>query len=160
MSKLQYQGDALWGACPDGGDVEFVDGEPIRSGGLSGAIYISMFGGNYLDDGVPGSNLQWWGNHLEADETRHIRGRTGTLVAGLPMVSANLLRVEEAGRQDCQWMLDIGVASELTVEASIQSAQFLCITVTVTALDQTETFEFRENWASGPFEPPALACAA
>lgn len=156
--KLQFQGDALWGPCPDGGDVEFVDGEPLRSGGLAGAVYISLTGGNQADDGTPGSKLAWWGNLLESDENRHIRGRTGTLIAGLPMSSANLLRIETAANDDLAWMLSAGVATEITVAASIEAARRLVIAVTVVSDDKSETFLFRENWLAGPFET-SLSCA-
>ena len=83
MSKLAFTGDALWGPCPDGGSLHFVDGEPIRSGGLQAAVYISLFGGNELDDGAANSKLQWWGNHIGNDEP--LRSRTGTLLMTLPM---------------------------------------------------------------------------
>lgn len=153
----QYQGDALFGPCPDGGDIEFANGAVVRSGGLSGAAYISMFGGNHLDTGEPESLQQWWGNHLESDPDKHIRGRTGTLIAGLPMSSGNLARIAEAGNQDLAWMISLGVATETFVEASIRSARFVVLTVTINTLNDSQTFVFQQNWIVGPGEP-ALSC--
>lgn len=155
--KLSFQGDALFGPCPEGGDLDFIDGEPVRSGGLSGAVYIAMMGGNHFDDGSPASKLQWWGNALDSDPTAHIRGRTSTLLATLPATSGNLRRIEAATVNDLQWMLDTGVANEITVAASLEAVRFVVIEVTVTANDQTETFRYRENWTAGSFEP-ALSC--
>ncbi len=153
----QFKGDALWGACPDGGDVDFVDGEPVRSGGLQAAVYISLMGGNQDDDGSPESKLQWWGNSLESDTNRVIRGRTGTLIAGIPMSSGNLLRIEQAAQQDLAWMLSVGAATGIAVTAGIEAARRLVLTVDVEAFDTTNTFVFRENWLAGPSEP-ALTC--
>jgi phage gp46-like protein len=153
----QYQGDALFGPCGDGGDIDFLGGNVVRSGGLSGAVYISMMGGNHLDEGDPESRKQWWGNYLDAAPERHIRGRTGTLIAGLPLSSANLGRVVDAVHQDTAWMVDIGLATNVTVEAEIEAARWLLITVTVEAIDSTESFQYRENWEAGLTEP-ALTC--
>jgi phage gp46-like protein len=155
--KLVFEGDALWGPCPDGGSLDFIDGEPVRSGGLSAAAYISMFGGNQLDDGTPDSALQWWGNFVE-DSDEEIRGRTGTLLQSLPMTSSNLIRVEATVLLDLQWMLDLGIATELAVTASMQSARFLVLQIEINSLGNTaETYKYRLNWASGPFEPE-LTC--
>ena len=153
----QYQGDALFGPCPDGGDIDFLGGNVVRSGGLSGAVYISMMGGNHLDAGDPASRQQWWENYLEADQARHIRGRTGTLIAGLPLSSANLGRIVEAANLDLAWLVDTGVATGITVEAEIEAARRILLTVTVEAIDSTEQFQFRENWLAGLTEPP-LTC--
>lgn len=153
----QYQGDALWGACPDGGTIEFREGLVVRSGGLAGAVYISMMGGNQLDEGDPESLLQWWGNHLDTDENVHVRGRTGTLIAGIPMSSGNLARIVEAIESDLAWMITMGVATSIEASAGIEAARRIVLTVVVTAFDRTETFIFRQNWISGPTEP-ALTC--
>lgn len=155
--KLSFEGDALWGPCPDGGNLNFINGEPVRSGGLSGAVYISLVGGNQLDDGTPESKLQWWGNYLETDANRQFHGRTGTLLAGLPMTSGNLRRVEQAAQDDLQWMLDAGVATEITVAAAIVSNRFIELTIDILAFGRRETFQFRENWTAGAFEP-VLSC--
>ncbi len=153
--KLAFQGDALWGPCPDGGSVQFIGGEPVRSGGLSGAVYISMFGGNQLDDGTPDSKLQWWGNHVGSDEDIH--GRTGTLLQTLPMTSTNLRRVEETVLIDLDWMLTLGVASEISVAASMAASRFLILIITINSLNTSESYKYRLNWAAGPFEPE-LVC--
>lgn len=153
-----YQGDALFGPCPDGGNIEFAaGGTVVRSGGLQGASYISMMGGNHLDDGTPDSKEQWWGNHLEEDPDRHIRGRTGTLIAGLPLSSENLNLIVAAAQEDHEWMLSSGVATSVVVEAFIQAARRVLIVVTIEANNVSETFFFQENWISGLLEP-ALTC--
>ena len=153
-----YQGDALFGPCPDGGNINFAaGGTVVRSGGLQGASYISMMGGNHLDDGTPDSKLQWWGNHLEEDPDRHIRGRTGTLIAGLPLSSENLNLIEEAAVEDHEWMISSGVATSVAVVASIVAARRVKIDVTIEANNVSESFFFQENWISGPGEP-ALSC--
>ena len=115
-----------------------------------------MFGGNQLDDGTPESNLQYWGNFVSNDEP--IRGRTGTLLQTLPMTSSNLSIVEATVLEDLAWMLDLGIATEITVTASMQAARFLLLAVQINIVAETpETFRYRLNWASGPFEPD-LTC--
>lgn len=152
---LAFDGDALWGPCPDGGTMDFRDGEPIRSGGLSGAVYISLFGGNVADDGTPGSKLQYWGNHIGNDEP--IRGRLEALLQTLPMTSSNLRRVEETALEDLEWMTEQGVATEIVVEASMQSARFLLLAITITSENTEESFRYRTNWLAGASEPD-LTC--
>jgi phage gp46-like protein len=135
-------GDALFEACPDGGDITLVDGLIARTGGIPGAVYISIMGGNDDDDGRPGAKEQYWGNALEADETRHIRSRTATILIGLPMTALSLRAVEAAALQDLAWMTTTGVASEIRVTASIRSPNWLVLRVEVDG----ESFEFRLNW--------------
>lgn len=160
MSKVPYTGDALFAPCPEGGDMQFDNGEPLRGGGLSNAVYISIAGGNDLDDGLPNSRLQYWGNFIETDEARHVRSRTLTLARQLPLVSANLLRIENAVLEDTAWLISTGAATEITAVASIEHPRKLCLTITVNTFNDTKVFKFRPNWEAAEFEPAQLECAS
>lgn len=154
----QYQGDARWDLCPDGGNIQIEGGAVIRSGGLPGAVVISLFGGNDQDTGELNSVKQWWGNSLETDENKRIRGRTGAIIPGLAMTGPNLRRIEEAANQDLAWMVTLGVATSVAVVASIVAAEWLHLTVSVEARGVTENFIYRINWLAGLAEPERLDC--
>lgn len=153
--KLVFTADALFAPVPDGGEIRFIDGEPIRSGGLAGAVYILLWGGNQADDGTPESAEAWWGNQLGSDEPIH--SRTATLVQGLPMVSGNLRRIEETVEEDLQPLIDDGVATSVEATAGMRSARFLLLEIRVESVgNATEILVYRLNWESGPFEPEQL----
>ncbi len=152
MSKLSFDGDALWMPVLDGGSLRIIDGEAVRSGGLQAAVYISLFGGNDADDGATASRSQFWGNHLGNDEP--IRGRLGTLIRTIPMVSESLARIEATAALDLAWMVDNNIATGVTVDASMRLARWLHLDFSIEMLaTTTEHFKWRLNWASGPFEP-------
>jgi phage gp46-like protein len=142
----QFQGDALWKPCPDGGDITINGGEVVRSGGLPGAVWISLFGGNDDDAGDENSPQSWWGNLLESDPDWQVRGRTGTLIRGIPLASGNLLRIVRAAEQDLAWMVSTGVATSVFVDATILKARDVEITVVVQALNTSQTFKYVQNW--------------
>lgn len=135
MTGIGYNGDALFEATPDGGSITFVNGDPTRSGGLPGAVYISLFGGN---------GEQWWGDTI--DDLPGVVGRTGQLLDGIALSGPNLRRVEESALVDLQWMLDHGVASNVEATAVIEAAKRMRLTVEVEAEGEIQTFVFTENW--------------
>ena len=135
MTGIGYNGDALFEQTPDGGEITFVNGDPTRSGGLPGAVYISLFGGN---------GEAWWGDTI--DDLPGVVGRTGQLLAGLELTGPNLLRIEDSVLVDTQWMLDAGVASSITPTAAIEAAKRFRLTVEVEAFGEVQTFVYTENW--------------
>ena len=102
---------ALVSATDVGGNIEITVGLVRRSGGLSGAVYISLMGGNDEDEGEPTPAKSWWGNVLEADPSLRIRGRFATLVRGLPLTGPNLNRAVAAAEADLAWLVTSGVAT-------------------------------------------------
>ena len=143
---LNDQGDVLLFQTPNQGDINIEDGFVEMSGGLGTAAYISLFGGNIEDDGSQDTNKGYWGNVIEPIATRRLVSRTQFLLRSIPLTSSNLLRIEDAATQDLQWMLDTGIASSVSVSATVQGLNKLELTINIEAVGQQDTFKFIANW--------------
>jgi phage gp46-like protein len=111
--------DVLLRQTDDGGDITIQGGLLLMSEGLETAAYLSLFGGNEDDPAATDPTLQWWGNLLETEPERSYRSETQFLLASLPLIPANLRRIEQAASRDLQWMLDTEIAQTVTVEATM-----------------------------------------
>lgn len=108
--------DVLLRHEPDGGNIDYVNGQAVMSDGLETAAYLSLFGGNEQDSGDESDNaLQWWGNLTESDQAHRLRSRTQYLLRNLPLIPSNLKRLEEAAALDLAWFVDAGPASYVGV---------------------------------------------
>jgi len=123
--------DVLLRQTNDGGDITIEGGLLLMSDGLETSAYLSLFGGNEDDPAQTDTTLQWWGNLLEAEPARHYRSETQILLASLPAIPANLLRIEQAASRDLQWMLDTGLAQSVTVEATIPAVNRVRIGIVI-----------------------------
>lgn len=114
--------DVLLRQTNDGGDITYSEGRVELTDGPETAMYLSLFGGNFRDTGDAATEpFQWWGNRGETDPSRQYRSRTQALIEALPSVPQNLARIEDAAKQDLQWMLDDGIAVAINVTTSIPS---------------------------------------
>lgn len=140
------QGDVWIFQTDDGGDIEIEAGTVTLRPGLGSAAYLSLFGGNIEDDGRPSNPLRWWANLSENEESRQYVGRLETALTTLAPVPFNLLRYEDAAKQDLKWLLSDKVASSVSVTASIPALNSVRILVDVIADGQEGQFEFTANW--------------
>jgi len=131
----------------DGGDVEFRNGNPVMSDGLSTSVLLSLWGGNDEDSGAEATDPEeWWANLDETEDVRKYRSRTQFLLKSMPLTPSNLVTIEEAATGDLAWMVSEGIATEVEASASITAPQRLRLDVTVTVADGTEyNFTFTEN---------------
>jgi phage gp46-like protein len=114
MDVRLYQKDG------DGGEIEFVNGQAVMDDGLETAVFLSLFGGNDDDSGLDGDKpRQWWANFEEQDATKRQRSETQFLLQSLPLIPANLRRVEDAAGADLAWMLETGLAGFVSVTATM-----------------------------------------
>lgn len=111
--------DVLLRQSDNGGEITVEAGLVLLSEGLETAAYLSLFGGNEEDAGGDATELQWWGNLIETEPARIYRSETQHLIRSLPAVPRNLRRIEQAAARDLQWMLDTGVATAISVAATI-----------------------------------------
>lgn len=139
---MAQQGDVKLFQTNDDGDIEVINGLVTMGGGLGTAAYLSLFGGNEDDDGSSGSAYSWWGNLVETDLESQYRSETQNLLYKLPATSGNLLSIQDAATRDLSWMKDTGLASNISVNASIPGLNMVKLTVSI---DQ-DTLEFIENW--------------
>ncbi len=145
---MTQQGDVRLFQTVDDGDISVVNGLFDMDGGLETAAYVSLFGGNEDDDGRKSSPFTWWGNLDEIDTAYQYRSETQNLLQSLPLISANLLRVEDAAKRDLEWFKSFNIASEVLVEASIPGINKIQIDVIIRAEGEESRFTFVENWKS------------
>lgn len=132
----------------DGGEIDFVGGEPLMSDGLETAVYLSLFGGNADDSGLPGdSRKQWWGNLSELTPARWMRSETQYLIASLPPTTGNLRRIESAAKNDVAWMLAAKLFTDVAALASMPARNRLQLDVAMTvASGELRRFNFPRSW--------------
>jgi len=138
--------DVLLFQTNDNGEVEIEGGLVTLTPGLDTAAYLSLFGGNWKDDGSQNNRQTWWGNLGEQDPSRRYRSETQYLLGTIPATSRNLRRVEDAATRDLQWLLDEAVASSLTVSASLIGLNRVKIEVIIRAEGDESQFNYTENW--------------
>jgi len=111
--------DVLIFQTVNGGEITISNGAPKLTEGLETAAYLSLFGGNEQDSGQTADDAkQWWGNLSEPDPANRYRSATQYLLATLPLIPANLQRIEEAAETDLAWMVD-SIVSDLAVRATM-----------------------------------------
>lgn len=129
-------GDVRLQHIEDGGDIEFVAGQPAMDQGLGTAVYISLFSGS-----------DWWGNvvserdeklesQLESLYERHLDNRTR-------------LDAEEYCRKGLDWLKRAGIAKDIEVEASLPAVGWIGLHVLITQPSGAETnLRYQVNWAA------------
>lgn len=130
---MQQQGDVKLFQTGDNGEIEVERGVVTMSGGLETAAYLSLFGG-----------ADWWANLSESQPARKYNSETEALLESIPTVSVNLRRVEQAATRDLQWFITEGVATSVTVNASIPALNKVKLEIQI---DQ-EQISFIENWTA------------
>lgn len=138
--------DVLLRHQPDGGNIDVINGSVLMADGLETAAYLSLFGGNEQDSGGDGDALrQWWGNLIERIEARQYRSRFQNMMASLPMVPANLSRLEEAAAIDLTWFVDEGIATYVNVTASIPAVNTIKLGALIVVDGREYRFEFTKR---------------
>lgn len=137
--------DALFECAPDGGNITVENGTIKLDDGLVAAVYLSAFGGNEDDSGMDGDvRRQWWGNLDEPVPERTYRSETQYLLRGLPLIPANLKRVEDAFARDTDWMVP-SVASAIEFSASMPAVNTIRIDGAVVVDGKRIPFSFTEQ---------------
>lgn len=127
--------DVLLCQTINNGDINLDAGVVELSPGLETAAYLSLFGG-----------FDWWGNVDEVQPERQYTAKTQTLLETLPPSSRNLLRIEEAAKQDLGWFVSESVASSVEAVATIPALNQVKLAVSIRAEGLEADFEFTENW--------------
>lgn len=138
--------DVLLFQTDDDGEIEIEGGLMTLTPGLDTSAYLSLFGGNWKDDGSQNNRQTWWGNLDETDPSKRYRSETQYLLGTIPATSRNLRRVEDAATRDLQWLLDEAIASSLTVSASLIGLNRVKIEIIIRAEGDESQFNYTENW--------------
>lgn len=142
----KQQGDVRLFQTNDNGNISVDAGIVAMDGGLETAAYLSLFGGNHLDDLSQNTPFSWWGNIGETDTAFQYRSLFQWAKTQYPLTSGNLVRFEDAAKRDLQWFLDKQIASEVNVSATIPGLNTLALDVEILAYGQRNQFRFTENW--------------
>jgi phage gp46-like protein len=138
--------DVLLFQTNDNGEMEIEGGLVTLTPGLDTSAYLSLFGGNWKDDGSQNNRQTWWGNLDETELAKRYRSETQYLLGTIPATSRNLRRIEDAATRDLQWLLDESIASSLTVSASLIGLNRVKIGVIIRAEGDESQFNYTENW--------------
>lgn len=130
----------------DGGEIEVLEGRFTLDDGPATAAYLSLFGGNELDDGSAATAAkQWWGNLTESNSARQMRSETQHLLRALPATSGNLTRLADAAKRDLGWMVD-ALGAELDVRLSIPARNRVTFAITVEIDGRKTPIRFTAPW--------------
>ena len=147
MTKLyKDSGDPWLFNSLDGGEILIENGVVQMSTGLGTAAYLSLFGGNYDDDGRKQNNLNWWGNLDEENPENWYRSETQYLLDSLVPIPANLNKLATAAERDLAWMLSSRVASSVSCETSMPAHRQVKFVIAIDAEGEPQLFDFVENW--------------
>ena len=132
--------DVLLFQTLDDGDISIESGAVELTDGLESAVYLSLFGGNWQDDGSAENPLQWWGNADAVDPTQRQTSRTQYLLQAISATSGNLKRVEDAALADLDWLTADGY--DVSVSISVPIVNRVKIEINI----NNETFVVNEEW--------------
>lgn len=139
------EGDILLFNTNDGGEIEIMDGLFVLTGGFETAAYISLFGGNNQDDGTQNNQETYWGNYLNE---LSLISETQYLLNNIAPSANNLIRIEDAVKNDLQWFIDQNIATTVLVEITIPDYNRVKIDISIEALGDVSQFAFIENWSA------------
>ena len=108
---------------------------------------MSLWGGNFEDDGLPGSDSkQFWGNYIGGDASESLRSETQKLLSSIPATSGNLLRVQDAIIRDLNPLIESEIVTKLSVEISLVDVKKISIVIDLTVNNENYDFEFTREW--------------
>lgn len=144
-----FEGDVLLFNTADGGEINFVNGQPEMTAGFETAIFLSLFGGNFEDDGLAGNKKTFWGNLAENNISRKYISRFQNLMRGIPLTSGNLRRLEQAALADLEWFKTEKMAGEILVTGSVPARNRLKMIIDVNSPQgESAHVEYLLNWQS------------
>jgi len=142
--------DVLIFQSTEDGEITVEDGIVQMSGGLASAAYLALFGGNSEDGQRDADPNQWWGNQIEIDPDFTYRSATQHILRSMPLTSPNLRKLEIAAENDLAFFISKGIATDVSVSTTIQSANKVKITCEILAEGEEQGFEYITNWGDTP----------
>jgi len=131
---MNYEGDVKLIQTDDGGDIEFVAGQPVMDQGLETAVYISLFSGG------------WWGNAI-SEQNEKLNSELEELY-NRNLSNQTRLDTEEYVRKALEWMIRLGIAKRIDVSASLPIPGWLGLEITIIEPNGSEqNLRYSINWA-------------
>lgn len=146
---MSFEGDVLLFNTSDGGEIDFVNGQPKMTSGFETAAYLSLFGGNYADDGLADNKKTWWANRNETDPAYKYISRFQNLSRSIPLTTAAIGRLKPAALADLAWFKTSGIADEVLVSMSIPKLNTLKVIIDInSSTGENSSISFLVNWKS------------
>jgi phage gp46-like protein len=145
-NAVGQNGDVYLFQTIDDGEMDIENGIVTMSAGLDTAVYLSLFGGNYEDDGSYQNQYEWWGNRSETIPSHKYRSETQALLRSIPISSGNIIRMEAVAVRDLNWILEERIADKIDVTVTIPGIDQVTFDIRITAQGVETKFSFTENW--------------
>lgn len=146
---MNDRGDVLLFTTLDGAEINVKNGILEMTDGFETAVYLSLLGGNFDDDGTEATKKnEWWGNKLEDNNPeRKLISRYQNIIYGLPATPANLQKLEEAAKLDLQWFITEKIADIVNINIRLLEKNRIDNEIEILK-DQKKLFEtkFSLNW--------------
>ena len=144
------------------GDFLFVDNDLDTDEGLGTAVIISLFTDARAsdDDPIPNANNDqgyidkrgWWGDLANPEVEGDQIGSKLWLLERAKTTQENLNKAEDYALQALQWLIDDGIAKEVTVTAErtkIGENEVLALSVEITKVDGNQiNYSFDPEWSA------------
>jgi phage gp46-like protein len=122
------------------GDIAYTDRDIVIDGGLSTAVYISLFTDGYDSDSGEGG---YWGDTVGGDP----RGSLLWTVAREVISPTLPVRIKKICEDALQWLIDDGIASTVAVTVTVSGQFALTISIDIKQADaSTLSLEYSYNW--------------
>jgi len=116
-------------------DMVIINGVPQLTDGLDNAVNLSL--------GMP----DYWGNDISDDDQKY-ESEIPKIMAEQALTNQTRLDIIEEAKKSLQWMIDLGIASNIDVRAEIPEigSLYLAVTITEPEADDPSTFAYSLNW--------------
>lgn len=144
INEDDFGGDVYLFDGIDGGDIDIVNGLVIADRAFATATYLSLFGGCQEDGGKVDDPKTWWGNRFRGtlDDEKMV-SRVQAFFKRLPVTTKNIRKAEELAKEDLKWLIDDGIADDVSVE--FKAVDMNRVQMTVIVKKSGELIE-KGNW--------------
>lgn len=113
----EFAGDILLLDTENGGQISVINGLIMPDKRFTTSVFLSLFGGNNNDSGRVDNNKTWWGNRFNnTPEVEKLVSRFQSITKTLPLTVKNINLAQQAAKDDLSWMIQEGIADDITVD--------------------------------------------
>lgn len=126
---------------PDGGELNFEDGQPLMDDAFDTAIYVSLVG-----------SADWWGNEFQ-EVNEALEGPLFSELNSGTLTNQKRLDIETRAKSLLAWMVRAGIMKSVEASAFLETPERLRLTLTFQEPDGTEQVKkYRLSWTNQKLE--------